>query len=219
MLKGAFFLGGKAKKSYPDVARVDPDGKIVWGKRIPDNFTANIRTQIPAWHKNKIDISQITHIGKNNFNDSFAFGALGVGPDLFFPNLLSIGEKCFNKLSYIDRVIMPKVPSVKESFNEGSPWFIQMDQLHTVGRGSFSKLRTGDNLFLPSLEIIEDAGSFQNFSNVFFINFPKLRRVDSGNFMSINKGLKQFIVSSSITAKSEEILRHRLPSTTVVKKV
>ena len=219
MLKGAFFFGGKTKEPYPDEARVDLDGKIVWGKRIPDNFTENIRTQIPSWHKNKIDISQITYIGKNNFNDSFAFGALGVESDLFFPNLLTVMEKCFNKLTYINRVIMPKVTSVKESFNEGSPWFIQMDQVHTVGRNSFSKLRTGDNLFLPSLEIIEGSGSFQNFSNVFFINFPKLRRVENGNFISINKGLKQFIVSSSITADSEEILKHRLPSTAVIKKV
>nr|WP_315059091.1 hypothetical protein [uncultured Campylobacter sp.] len=218
MLKGAFFFGGKAKEPYPDVSRVDPDGKIVWGKRIPENFTANIRTQIPQWHKNKLDISQVTHIEDNNFNNFFNFRALGVGPDLVFPNLISIGINCFNNLNSIDRVIISKVTNIKNCFNDGSPWFIQMDQLNRISGESFSNLRTGDNLFLPSLEIIEGSSSFDNFSNVFFINFPKLRMVSNNNFYSMNSGLKQFLVSSSITAESERNLRKSLPSKAVLRK-
>lgn len=219
MLKGAFFLGGKTKESYPDVARVEPDGMIVWGKRIPENFTTNIRTQIPAWHKNKIDFSQIVSIGANNFNDDFMFGNLTQEYDkLELPSLESLGENCFNDMGSFNYLIVPKIKSVKNCFNRCLPWNIKMDGLQRVEGNSFNNLRTGDYLSLPSLESITGTGSFCNFPNVFVITFKKLKSVSAGNFLNVNPKLSQFGVSSSIDSASESNLRSSLGSSVKIRK-
>lgn len=219
MLKGAFFFGGKTKEPYPNEARVDPDGKIVWGKRIPDNFTENIRTQIPSWHKNKIDFSQIVSIGANNFNGNFMYGDLTQEHDkLELPNLESLGENCFNDMGLFNRLIIPKIKSVKNCFNRCRPWFIQMDGLQRVEGNSFNNLRTGDNIFLPSLESITGTGSFCNFPNVYGLTFKKLKSVSAGNFINVNSGLSQFGVSSSIDSASESNLRSSLGSSVRIRK-
>jgi hypothetical protein len=219
MLKGAFFLGGKTKESYPDVARVDPDGYIVWGKRIPENFTANIRTQIPSWHKNKIDFSQITSIGANNFNDNFMFGDLTQEHDkLELPSLESLGENCFNDMGLFNYLIVPKIKSVKNCFNRCHPWNIKMGGLQRVEGNSFNNLRTGDYLSLPSLESITGTGSFCNFPNVFGITFKKLKSVSAGNFLNVDPRLSQFGVSSSIDSASESNLRSSLGSSVWIRK-
>ena len=219
MLKGAFFLGGKTKESYPDVARVDPDGYIVWGKRIPENFTANIRTQIPSWHKNKIDFSQITSIGANNFNDNFMFGDLTQEHDkLELPSLESLGENCFNDMGLFNYLTVPKIKSVKNCFNRCHPWNIKMGGLQRVEGNSFNNLRTGDYLSLPSLESITGTGSFCNFPNVFGITFKKLKSVSAGNFLNVDPRLSQFGVSSSIDSASESNLRSSLGSSVWIRK-
>lgn len=213
MLKGAFFFGGRGEAPYPEVTKIVKEGNlnyVLWGKEVPADFTQTHKNvcEAPNYHKNKLDFSKFTKIGKNNFNDfSLVLVARGM-TELNLEALETLGSNCFNNLVGIETLKAPLLREVDGSFSTTALTKIDVPSLETIGTNCFSYNNSVVNDFtFPSLHTIRNQGNFCNLPNVSYLTMRKLVKISAGNNFKGLTSLSQIVVSAGINYGSESYLK------------
>ena len=213
MLKGAFFFGGRGEAPYPEVTKIVVENGlnyVMWGKEVPEGFTKTYQNicEAPNYHKNKLDFSKFTKIGKNNFNDfSLVLVARGM-TELNLEALEMLESNCFNTLRGIETLKAPLLREVDRSFSTTVLTKIDVPSLETIGSNCFSDNNSVVNDFtFPSLRTIRNQGNFCNLPNVFYLTMRKLVKISVGNNFKGLTSLGQIVVSAEINYGSENYLK------------
>ena len=213
MLKGAFFFGGRGKTPYPEVTKIVVENGlnyVMWGKEVPEGFTKTYQNicEAPNYHKNKLDFSKFTKIGKNNFNDfSLVLVARGM-TELNLEALETLESNCFNTLWGIKTLKAPLLREVDRSFSATVLTKIDVPSLETVGQDCFSDNNSVVNDFtFPSLHTILGQGNFCNLPNVFYLTMRKLLEINAKNNFQGLTSLSQIVVSAGINPGSVSHLK------------